>query len=290
MRHLKRYSQLFENAQELTQEQKDWLDECTRGSWKLNSKTGLVDVSGRFYCYGQGLDSFKGVRFGHISGDFYCHDNSLTSLEGAPQSVSGHFDCSDNRLTSLEGAPQSLGGWFDCSDNRLTSLKGAPRKLSDGFACSDNRLTSLEGAPQSVDEYFACSNNKLTTLEGAPERVETLKCSGNKLTSFKGGPKNIGGALFCSSNEITSLEGFPEKFLAYGFSSVEASGNPISERTIKGLLMRISESPSLEQAVEGYWKSIPNNDRVYLAKHHPNLPEDKKRGYEALAKFKGKII
>jgi hypothetical protein len=86
------------------------------------------------------------------------------------------------------------------------------------------------------------------------------------------------------------LEGFPEKFLAYGFSRVEASGNPISERTIKGLLMRISESPSLEQAVEDYWKSIPNNDRVYLAKNHPNLPEDKKRGYEALAKFKGKII
>ena len=295
MRHLKRYTQLFENQQELTQEQRDWLDKCSTnhwrgGKWKLNPKTGLVDVSGNFFCGEQKLKDFKGVRFGSISGNFDCLNNRLTSLEGAPQSVSGHFDCSDNRLTSLEGAPQSVGGWFDCSDNRLTSLKGAPRKLSDGFACSDNRLTSLEGAPQSVDKYFACSNNKLTTLEGAPERVGTLKCSGNKLTSFKGGPKNIGGVLFCENNEIASLEGFPESFFVYQFSRVEASGNPISERTIKGLLMRISKSPSLEQAVEGYWKSIPNNDRAYLAKYHPNLPEDKKRGYEALDKFRSKII
>ena len=232
MRHIKRYIQLFENQQELTQEQRDWLDKCSTnhwrgGKWNLNPKTGLVDVDGNFFCEEQKLKDFKGVRFGRIRGDFNCSDNRLTSLEGAPQSVSGYFSCSDNRLTSLEGAP---------------------------------------------------------------ERVGALECSGNKLTSFKGGPKNIGGILFCENNEIASLDGFPESFFVYQFSRVEASGNPISERTIKGLLMRISESPSLEQAVEGYWKSIPNNDRAYLAKYHPNLPEDKKRGYEALAKFKGKII
>ena len=211
MRHIKRYNQLFENQQELSQEQQDWLDKCSTnhwrgGKWNLNPKTGLVDVDGNFFCEEQKLKDFKGVRFGHVS---------------------GHFYCSDNRLTSLEGAPESVGA---------------------------------------------------------------LECSGNKLTSFKGCPKNIGGILFCENNEIASLDGFPESFFVYQFSRVEASGNPISERTIKGLLMRISESPSLEQAVEGYWKSIPNNDRAYLAKYHPNLPEDKKRGYEALAKFKGKII
>ena len=274
MKHLKRYNQLFENQQDLSQEQKDWLDKCSTnhwrgGKWNLNPKTGLVDVDGNFFCEEQKLKDFKGVRFGSISEDFYC---------------------SDNRLTSLEGAPQSVGRNFDCSENRLTSLKGAPQSVGDGFYCSDNRLTSLEGVPQSVGGYFSCSNNRLTSLEGAPERVGALECSGNKLTSFKGGPKNIGGILFCENNEIASLDGFPESFFVYQFSRVEASGNPISERTIKGLLMRISESPSLEQAVEGYWKSIPNNDRAYLAKYHPNLPEDKKRGYEALAKFKGKII
>ena len=204
MRHIKRYEQLFENAQELSREQRDWLDECTDGSWKLNPKTGLVDVSGNFYCYGQGLDSFKGVRFG---------------------TVSGHFDCSDNRLTSLEGSPQSVGGYFHCQKNSLTSL---------------------EGAPQSVDWSFNCGNNSLTSLEGAPKSVE--------------------GHLSCSDN-------------------------PISERTIEGVLKRMSDKGiSLEEAVESYWKSIPEEDRPYLAKHHPSLPEEEKRGYDALAKFKGKVI
>ena len=117
MRHIKRYTQLFENTQELTQEQKDWLNECTSGSWKLNAETGLVDVRGDFKFGGQGLDSFNGVRFGTVSGTFYCSGNSLTSLEGAPRKVGGHFYCSNNSLTSLEGAPQSVGGDFHCANN-----------------------------------------------------------------------------------------------------------------------------------------------------------------------------
>ena len=162
MRHIKRYTQLFESVQELSQEQRDWLDKCSKGSWNLNPKTGLVDVSGDFRCNAQKLSSFKGVRFGSISGKFDCSYNSLTSLEGAPQSVGGHLSCSDN---------------------------------------------------------------------------------------------------------------------------------PISERTIKGVLKRMSDSGiSLGQAVESYWKSIPKDDRLYLAKHHPNLSPEEKRGYESLLKFRGKII
>ena len=56
---------------ELSQEQRDWLDECTEGTWKFNPQSGLVDVTGDFSCSMQGLDSFKGVRFGHVSGNFY---------------------------------------------------------------------------------------------------------------------------------------------------------------------------------------------------------------------------
>ena len=70
MRHIKEYNQLFESTQELTQEQKDWLDKCTRGSWVVNPQTGLVDVNGNFFCGEQDLDSFKGVRFGTVSGHF----------------------------------------------------------------------------------------------------------------------------------------------------------------------------------------------------------------------------
>ena len=183
MRHIKRYTQLFESVQELSQEQRDWLDKCSKGSWNLNPKTGLVDVKGDFDCGRQGLDSFKGVRFGRISGKFDCSENRLTSLEGAPQSVGIHFDCSYNSLISLEGGPQSVGGDFYCHTNT------------------------------------------------------------------------------------------------------------ISERTIKEVLKRMSDSGiSLGQAVESYWKSIPKDDRLYLAKHHPNLSPEEKRGYESLLKFKGKVI
>ena len=186
MRHIKEFNQLFENTQELTQEQKDWLDKCsTKGTWKLNPQTGLVDVVGNFDCKDQNLTDFKGVRFG---------------------SVSGHFNCSNNQLTSLEEAPKSVGLGFNCANNNLTSLEGAPQKL----------------------EY----------------------------TSF----------LHCSDN-------------------------PISEKSIKGVLRRMSKKAiSLEQAVAEYWKSIPKDDRPYLAKHHPDLSPEEKRGYLALERLKTRVI
>ena len=114
---------------ELTKRQKNWLDKCAKGRWQLNPQTGLIDVQDDFYCSEQGLDSFKGVRFGHVSGDFYCDWNKLTSLVGAPQSVDGDFDCESNNLTSLEGAPQSVVGDFHCYRNKLISLKGFPMEI-----------------------------------------------------------------------------------------------------------------------------------------------------------------
>ena len=347
MRHLKRYSQLFENSQELSQEQQDWLDKCTNRSWKVNPETGLVDVTGNFNCSGKKrMTDFKGVRFGHVSGNFSCYNNSLASLEGAPQRVDGDFNCAFNRLTSLEGAPNKVGGKFDCSDNMLTSLEGAPQSGLASLVCSNNQLTSLKGAPRKVtDSYFVldcsnnritslkgtpsktrwlncsnnqlttlngapskidwlnCSNNQLTTLEGAPEFVRDFNCSHNLLTSFKGGPRRMysTGNLNCSDNQISSLEGLPESLgftpTAVNYMSelftLEASNNPISERTIKGLMVRMykdSKARNLEQVLEDYWKAIPKVDRPYLAKHHPNLSPEEKSGYEALLKFRGKII
>ena len=249
MRHIKKYSQLFENTQELTQEQKDWLDKCsTKGTWKLNPQTGLVDVGGNFDCKDQNLTDFKGVRFG---------------------SVSGHFDCPNNRLTSLEGAPQRVGLTFDCSNNRLTSLEGAPQSVVSGFYCLNNQLTSLEGAPPSVRGYFQCSYNTLTSLKGAP--------------------KSVGLGFDCSNNNLTSLEGAPQKLEYTSF--LHCSDNPISEKSIKGVLRRMSKKAiSLEQAVAEYWKSIPKDDRPYLAKHHPDLSPEEKRGYLALERLKTRVI
>jgi hypothetical protein len=47
---------------------------------------------------------------------------------------------------------------------------------------------------------------------------------------------------------------------------------------------------TLEQAVADYWKNIPRLDKPYLAKHNPNLSPEQKRGYEALLRFKTRVI
>ena len=169
MKYIKPY-QIFEasaSAPALTQEQIDWLDKCTEGSWKLNHQTGLVDVDGGFDCYIQGLRDLKGVRFGKVSGDFHCNDNQLTTLEGAPQIVKGYFRCSGNNLTSLVGAPKTVGVDFYCYGNQLTTLEGAPQTVGGRFRCDNNHLTSLVGAPQSFKGSFICMGNPVseTTLD-----------------------------------------------------------------------------------------------------------------------------
>ena len=288
MKHLRGFKELFESSQELTQEQRDWLDECTEKPWRVNPQTGLVDVDGDFSCTGQGLPDFKGVRFGNIIGDFDCDNNLLTSLRGAPHVVGGSFDCSENELTSLEEAPQSVGGAFFCSENELTSLKGTPQKVSGDFFCSYNELTSLEGAPLEIEENFDCGNNQLTSLEGAPQSVGgSFDCSSNFLVSLEGAPQKVGGDFNCSYNELTSLEGAPQR-VGYNFLCHD---NPISERVMKGVIERMrGKKISLEQAVAEYWKHIPQEDMVYLAKHHPSLSDEDKRGYEAMGRLKRRVI
>jgi len=175
MKHVKRYKELFESQIELTKEQTDWLNECTRGKWTINPQTGLVDVSGSFGCIHQGLSDFKRVRFGNVSGVFDCYGNPLTSLEGAPQQVGGDFDCSYSSLMSLEGAPQQVGGGFNCSNNSLTSLEGAPLKVGGFLDCSYNKLTSLEGAPSTVGLGLYCPGNpvSVSVLKALYKRMES---------------------------------------------------------------------------------------------------------------------
>ena len=135
MRHLVDFRVFESSGSGLTQEQEEFLNECTRGTWTYNSSTGLVDVVGSFDCRYQGLRDFKGVRFGEVGGYFSCPYNQLTSLKGAPQKVEGDFVCRNNRLTTLEGAPQEVGGNFNCYGNSLTSLKGAPQEVGVSFYC-----------------------------------------------------------------------------------------------------------------------------------------------------------
>ena len=163
MKHIKLFKSFF-SPTSLTEEQKSWLDECSKGNWKLNRLTRLVDVDDNFYCSSQGLKDFKGVAFGHIKGYFKCGFNKLTSLEGAPQTVDGDFNCEGNQLTSLVELPKSMTvrGGFYCANNQLTSLEGAPQTVGGGFVCSSNQLTSLEGAPKTVSGGFYCKNNPIS--------------------------------------------------------------------------------------------------------------------------------
>jgi hypothetical protein len=245
MRHIKNYNELFEAQMELSQEQIEWLDKCTRGKWTLNPQTGLVDVKGDFYCVEEGLTDFKGVRFGVVAGTFDCRYNLLTSLEGAPRDVGGRFSCYHNRLTSLEGAPQEVGRSFYCSHNRLTSLEGAPQEVGSDFFCDYNSLTSLEGAPQKVGENFWCDHNLLTSLEGAPQKV--------------------GENLYFMDN-------------------------PVSQGTLGDLYKRMKSGMAWDEAVEMHWDYMDEDDRTLLAQYNPKLSPEDVKGYQALAKFRNKII
>jgi hypothetical protein len=149
----------------ITKEQENFLNKCTWGTWKLNTKTGLVDVDVDFNCSHSSLSNFSGIEFGNISGSFDCSYNKLVSLEGAPQKVGNTFYCYNNQLVSLEGAPQEVSGGFYCSNNQLVSLKGSPKKVGESFYCYNNKLVSLEDAPQKVLEYFICDPINLRDLD-----------------------------------------------------------------------------------------------------------------------------
>jgi hypothetical protein len=203
-----------------------------------------------------------------IAGNFWMPKRNLVDFKGVKfGKVSGFFNCSDNSLTSLAGAPQSVGKFFNCSDNSLTSLKGAPQEVGASFNCSDNSLTSLEGAPQEVGASFNCSDNSLTSLTGAPKRVGSFfNCSDNSLSSLEGAPQWVGGDLYFNDNTL-------------------------SERAIKTVLERMFRKGfTLEQAVKDKWRYIPKEDKLYLAKHHPDLSQEKKAEYEALGRFKRRVI
>jgi hypothetical protein len=286
MKHVTSYN-LFESESEpirkvFTREQLSWLDKCTENSWKYNPSTGLVDVEGDFYCSGQNLQDFKGVRFGTVGRGFSCEYNQLTTLEGAPQKVGYSFNCYNNQLTTLEGAPQSVGNSFNCDDNQLTTLVGAPQSVGGGFSCKNNQLTSLVGAPQSVGEDFDCENNQLTSLEGAPQAVNgRFSCRDNELTTLVGAPQKVNGAFSCVGNQLTSLVGAPQTVGEIFY----CGGNPVSESTLKVIFALIRKGIAYQQALEQYWPEMGDEDRALMYKEMPNLPPEETRKYNALATY-----
>ena len=264
----------------LTEEQIEWLNECTRGTWKLNPQTGEVDVKGDFNCSEQGLSDFKGVRFGVVKGSFWCYDNLLTSLEGAPREVGESYHCHNNLLTSLVGAPEKVRVDFYCRNNQLTTLEGAPREVGCGFSCENNRLTSLEGAPQKVGTGFFCDNNLLTSLVGAPQKVGGFFCDNNLLTSLVGAPQKVGG-FHCGSNLLTSLEGAPQE-VGWDFC---CGNNPVPERTLKSILSLMQEGASYEEVLRRKWKRYSHKLKSLLYRaEYQWIPHEEHKMFSALNK------
>ena len=156
---------------------------------------------------------------------------------------------------------------FDCSGQKLTDFKGVRfGKVIGDFNCSDNRLTSLEGAPRKVGGLFTCSDNLLTSLEGAPQ--------------------SVGGNFWCNSSLLTSLEGAPQKV----GGSLYGKDNPVSEETLVDLYRKMGSGRSWSDAVASYWEKIKKEDKILLAQYNPKLSPEDVKGYQALAKFRNKII
>lgn len=212
----------------LTQEQIDFLNECTKereqkrenwiyekpykyngGVWRVNEETGLVDIDGNFdsvdrvYVYNERLGKkipewkcveskdFKGIKFGVVTGYFSCEHMKLESLEGAPIKVMEDFICKRNKLTSLEGAPKEVGWDFDCSGNNLKDLKGCPSLVGRDFICSSNKIESLGGCPKEVKGTFDCSGNKLKKLKGAPLKARSFICANNLIMDLEDAPTTL---------------------------------------------------------------------------------------------------
>ena len=161
-----------------------------------------------------------------------------------------------------------VGGDFDCCDQGLTDFKGV-------------RFGNVGG-------NFFCSNNSLTSLEGAPKKAWSFSCANNLLTSLEGGPQEIEGFYYCYDNKLTSLEGFPRKLGV--LQTFECMKNPVSERTLKTIGNKMLKGMSFTQALIDSWRNMKSEDKILMAPHHPDPSREDVKGYQALSKFRNKII
>jgi len=156
MKYIRNYK-VFENNTDLTQEQIDFLEECTYGTWEVDPDTGLIDVQGSLSCSHMNLNDFKGLRFGNVLGTFYCEYNNLKTLDGSPREVGGSFGCRMNPLISLEGAPLKVAWQFGHNDflikYNLTAFLDEIKKNRPGVP--ELLLTHHFLTPQVIKEEIA---------------------------------------------------------------------------------------------------------------------------------------
>jgi hypothetical protein len=160
-------------------------------NWRLNPKTGLVDVAGHVNISKMNLTSIP-IRFGVVTGDFNCYENNLITLDGSPNQVGGTFYCYRNKLKSLVGGPTSAWS-YNCASNKLANFEGAPEKLRGFFHGSLNPLVSLIGSPVWIGGDF---------------NIETTASAGSLIYTngllLDGMPGHVGGRIV-SNNSLIKL-------------------------------------------------------------------------------------
>jgi lysophospholipid acyltransferase (LPLAT)-like uncharacterized protein len=66
--------------------------------------------------------------------------------------------------------------------------------------------------------------------------------------------------------------------------------NPVSERTLKTIGNKMLKGMSFTQALIDSWRNLKSGDKILMAPHHPDPSREDVKGYQALAKFRNKII
>lgn len=83
MKHLKTFEEKLQESSspnQLTIDQKKFLDECVRGYWEQVPETGAIDVYGSFTCENKGISDLKGLVFNSITASFNVEGNKLRSM------------------------------------------------------------------------------------------------------------------------------------------------------------------------------------------------------------------
>jgi hypothetical protein len=170
----------------------------------------------------------------------------------------------------MELTPEQIK-WLDkCTKGKWTlNKKTGLVDVRGDFICSGQGLTDFKGVRfGAVTKIFNCHRNSLTSLEGAPQKA--------------------GLAFDCSDNQLTSLEGAPQEV---GRDLYFLWGNPVSQGTLRDIYKKMNSGMSWPDAVESYWDEIGNEeDKILLSPHHPDPSREEIKGYQALAKFRNKII
>ncbi len=177
----------------------------TDGSDKYYTQEQLNSVT-TIECYGENIQSLKGIEYFTALTKLECYSNELTELDITKNTALTYLECDNNRLTSLDVTKNTALETLGCGDNQLTSLDVTKNTALETLGCSNNQLTSLDVTKNTALKKLSCMNNALKSLDITKNTaLELLYCDGNQLTSLDLTKYTALKHLRCSDNQLTSL-------------------------------------------------------------------------------------